>query len=83
MFVVRYHKTNDRMNNRTYERDFKDAAPMCNWLHKRVLDHMIDYFEIKQESYIYGYQSHDVTDVYEPIIYSGLSALEIRSVENG
>lgn len=80
MFVVSYHKSNDRMPNRRYERDFKDAAHMCGWLHQRVLDRVIDWFEIVQAHDIYRDQRHDVTEVYEPIVYSGMSALQVKNL---
>lgn len=79
MFVVKYHKAKDRMHNRMYERDFKKPAQMCGWLHDRIEKQLIDWFEIWQCDPIYRDHKHDVTEVYSQIIYSGLTALQVKN----
>lgn len=80
MFVVRYHKVKDRMPNRLYEREFKDPAGMCSWANDRVRKQLIDWFEIWQCDPIYREHKHDVTEVYSAIIYSGLTALQVKNL---
>lgn len=81
LFVIEYHKTGDKdykLNNRREH----DAAAMCEWIHRKRRSHVIDWYKITQYNSDDETIRHDVTDIYSPIIESGLSALEVKNHNN-
>lgn len=82
-FEIHYHKRNDAIYNRYHVKDCNNPAQMCEWIHDRMVKGLIDYYEIRQVSLCEPGNWHDVTSVYQPIIESGLSVLQVKDVNHG